>query len=335
MRPENKNTHLGFLIFPGFPMACLTSMIEPLRAANEISDRQTFSWTLMSETGAPVEASARVAFFPSVGISTAPEMDFVFLLSPPMGRFADPRPGNAALRAWARHGTVLGGISGGVFPLARAGLLDGHVCSVHWCYDAAFRAEFPQIPATDQVIMRDRRIYTASGSGAAFDLALLLIERELGPGIMTEVACWFQHPMVRAEGVRQRVPTVTANATGDMLPGPVARAVAILAEHIEEPLSMVDVAGRVGLSPRQLERQFKRSTGKSPSHYYRGLRMAAARQLVMYSNRTMSDIALACGYANAASLNQYYRETYGLSPAEDRRKINMFRVRDNAPVPSV
>lgn len=333
--PENKITHLGFLIFPGFPMACLTSMIEPLRAANEISETQTFDWTLVSETGARVDASALVWFDPSVALCDAPDFDYLFLLSPPMGKFTQEKRSNGNLRALGRHGTVLGGISGGVFPLARSGALHGHTCSVHWCYDAAFEDEFPEIDTTDEVIMLDRRRFTASGAAAAFDLALMLIERALGMAIMTEVACWFQHPLVRGQGVRQRIPTVTATSTDDMLPEPVASAVAIFSENIETPLSVIDVADRINVSPRQLERHFKKATGTSPSLYFRGMRMAAARQLVMYSNKTMSDIAMSCGYGSLASLNQYYRAAFGLTPSEDRRKINMFRVRDNKSVPSV
>lgn len=333
--PETKISQLGFLIFPGFPMACLTSAIEPLRAANEISDTRSFDWTLISETGAPVESSAKIRFDPSVSLDAAPDLDFLFLLSPPRGQFRDAKHGNGLLRAMARHGTTLGGISGGVFPLARSGVLAGHTCSVHWCYDAAFADEFPEIATTDEVIMLDRRCYTVSGAAAAFDLALMLIEDRLGAAIMTEVACWFQHPLVRGQGVRQRIPTATATSTDDMLPEAVASAVAIFAEHIETPLSVLDVADRISVSPRQLERHFKKATGTSPSLYFRGMRMAAARQLVMYSNKTMAEIALSCGYGNPASLNQYYRAAYGLSPSEDRRKINMFRVRDNKSVPSI
>ena len=109
----------------------------------------------------------------------------------------------------------------------------------------------------------------------------------------------------------------------------------VLKPSEETPLSVLEVADRINVSARQLERHFKKATGTSPSLYFRGMRMAAARQLVMYSNKTMSDIALSCGYGSVASLNQYYRSAFGLSPSEDRRKINMFRVRDNKSVPTV
>ena len=326
--------HLGLLILPGFPMACLTSMIEPLRAANEISGRSAFRWTLASEAGAPVDSSAMVRFHPSCALGSLRDVDYLIVLSPPDARFANPRHGFGVLRALERHGAILGGVSGGVFLLARAGVMDGHVTSVHWCYSSAFADEFPDHATTDEVIMADRRRITVSGAAAAFDMALMLIEQRLGPEVMTEVACWFQHPLVRGEGVRQKIPAPSVAATADMLPDPLARAVQLMSENLEDPIRIADICDQIGMSPRHLERLFKQITGHRPLQYYRNMRMAAARQLVMYSNRSMREIAEAIGYSTAGPFRARYTETYGLSPEEDRRKINMFRVRDNAPLPS-
>ncbi|MFV0244739.1 MAG: GlxA family transcriptional regulator [Qingshengfaniella sp.] len=327
-------TSLGFLLFPGFPMACLTSAIEPLRAANEIAGARVFSWRLMSETGARVMSSAEVGFEVNGALGVEDRPDYLILLSGPLARFAQPRASDGVLRQLARHGVILGGVSGGVFPLARSGVMAGHRCSVHWCYEAAFRAEFPEIPAEDDVIIMDRRRYTASGAAAMFDLMLHLIERRLGSDVATEVACWFQHPLVRGEGVSQKIPAQSA-ATDDMLPPALARAVAIFADHIEDPVSMSAVAEAVNMSPRHLERSFKRATGQSPTRYYRMMRMKAARQLAMYSKMSMQEIALAVGYASAAPMVQHYRDAFGITPREDRERINLFRVRENGPIPSV
>lgn len=110
---QTENLHLGFLIFPGFPMACLTSMIEPLRAANEISGREAFRWSLITEDGAPVESSAKVAFHPSTDLTALRGMDHVIVLSPPNGGFANPRAGNAAP---ARQGVAARSDRPGLFP---------------------------------------------------------------------------------------------------------------------------------------------------------------------------------------------------------------------------
>lgn len=326
-------TRIGFLIFPGFPMACLTSMIEPLRAAGEIAGRQCFSWVLISEDGSKTASSADVSFEPDMALSDAPEVDMVFLLASPTSQFRDAKRANGILRLMERRGVILGGISGGVFPLVRAGVMAGHRCSVHWCYEAAFCAEFPDIAAEADVIVTDRRRYTVSGAAAAFDLALRLIEDRLGAAVAHETACWFQHPMMRGEGVRQRVPVEVS--VDRSLPDLVARAVALFTERIEDPISVGEVADTLGVTARQVERAFKKATGQSPSHYYRAMRMKAARQLVLYSKDSPQQIAAAIGYSSPTPLIQHYRATFGVSPKEDRARINAFRVEGNVPVPSV
>jgi transcriptional regulator GlxA family with amidase domain len=329
----SKIIHVGFLIFPDFPMSCLTSMIEPLRAANEIIGREAFAWSLISEDGAKVTASANVVFDPDFALDAVDHVDQVFVLSGPSSTFANAHTSDGKLRKLARHGVVMGAVSGGIFPLARAGLLGQHKSSVHWCYAAAFEAEFPKLEATDEVISRDSRTITVSGAAAAFDLSLHMIADTLGGGVATEVACWFQHPLMRGQGVVQRVPTAGSESTDDMLPPIVRQAVEMFASHIEDPINVADVAEAVGVSVRQVERMFKKTTGKSPLHYYRAMRMKAARQLVLYSKDTMTEIALAVGYASATPMIQNYEEVFGVHPSDDRAKINMFRVRENVIVP--
>lgn len=315
-------------------MSCLTSLIEPLRAANEIADRRTFSWRILSETGDRVESSALVTFEPDLALAGADDFDFMFLLSSPTSNFADRKGSEGHLRRLARRGVAMGGVSGGVFPLARSGLLDGRPCSVHWCYEAAFAQEFPALAMRDDVIVFDHPRYTVSGAAAAFDLMLSFIEERLGAEIATEVACWFQHPVVRGRGVRQKTPTFRRDSTADMLPGAVAKAVDILARRIAEPITIDMLADNVGLSPRQLERQFKKATGQSPSRYYRTIRMKAARQLVLFSKETMPRIAAAVGYETVGPLQRHYREEFDITPKEDRNNINRFRVEGNRPLPS-
>lgn len=332
---ENENMLIALLVFPGFPMACLTSMIEPLRAANEIAGQTAFRWMLVSEDGAAVDSSAFVRFHPSCELRALREVDTLMILSPPDAEFEDPKAGHGALRSLERHGATLGGVSGGVFVLARAGLMCEHVTSVHWCYATAFADAFPDHPTTDEVIMADRRRVTVSGAAAAFDLALMMIEQRLGADIMTEVACWFQHPLVRGEGVRQRIPALRVAVTNDMLPETLARAVQVMSKNLGDPISIADICDQIAISPRHLERLFKNVTGKSPLLYYRNLRLAAARQLVLYSNRSMREIAQTIGYASASPFRARYAELYGLTPDEDRRKITLFRLNENAPLPSV
>lgn len=316
---------LGFLMFPGFPMACLTSAIEPLRAANEITGRREFVWTLVAEAPSPVRSSAEIGFDPDVTLQDLEAVDHLYLLSPPTAAFSDPRRSPAKLRWLDRTGVTLGAFSGGIFPLARAGLLEGKACSVHWCYEAAFKADFPAVEAREVTILRDGRRTTASGAGAVFDLMLRLIEERLGRDCMTEVACWFQHPFVRDADASQKVPVARAGGTTDSLPVAIREAIRLFETHVEDPLRIPDVAAAVGLSGRHFERTFKRETGQSPLRYYHHLRLMKARQRVLYSNDSFREIAASVGYMTSSPMIRHYTEFFGVSPRDERRLTQTMR----------
>ena len=118
-----------------------------------------------------------------------------------------------------------------------------------------------------------------------------------------------------------------------MLPPIVRKAVEIFADHIEDPINVADVADAVGVSVRQLERLFQKTTGNTPLGYYKSMRMHKARQLLLYSKDSIIQIAIAVGYSSSASMIKNYIDVFGIHPKEDRKKINIFRVRDNTIVP--
>lgn len=326
---EQATISVGFLLFHGFPMACLTSMIEPLRAANEISNTRTFAWRLLSEEGGTLTASAHVDF--ETDALGAPGEDYIFVLSSPTATFrtsATP----AHLRAFHRHGGTLGAVSGGVFPLVKAQVVGAHRIAVHWCYRAAFDAQFPDLAASDQVLEIADTVMTAAGAAAAFDLALHLIEDRLGPAIAAEVACWFQHPMMRRGDVVQAIPVAEA-ATA--LPPLAARAVALMTADMANPITVGQAAARLGISPRHMERAFKAATGLGPTRYFRKIRMEAARQIVLYTNDPIAKIAGQVGYGSTQTFAKHYEDAFGMTPAQDRKRINLYRVKGNLPVPSL
>jgi AraC family transcriptional regulator, glycine betaine-responsive activator len=321
LKPKDTPITLGFLLFPGFPMACLTSAIEPLRAANEITGKQVFAWRLVGEELAPVRSSADVRFDVDMALSSLSGIDHLYLLSPPTGEFANPRKGFAALRRLDRAGMVLGAFSGGIFPLVRSGVMVTRKVSVHWCYEAAFKAEFPGVEASRSAIVRGARRATASGAGAVFDLMLRLIEETLGRDTMTEVACWFQHPFVRDEDASQKIPVGRMGGTDDLLPEPIRNAIRLFGDHIEDPILIADVAIAVAMSERHLERSFKATTGQSPLKYYRLMRLKKARQRVLYSTDTITEIAQSVGYAGSGPMARHYTAAFGVHPTAERRRL--------------
>ena len=329
-----KTTHISFLIFDGFPMACLTSMIEPLRVANEVSGSDTFSWQLISETGAPVTASATIAFDVAAHMSTDTKADYLVFLAPPKARFQHEQT-LGTLRHLSRHGCVFCAVSGGVFASARTKLVSAVPLSVHWCYRATFEKEFPNHLASDQIIEVSHAFITASGAAGGFEVALNLIEERLGSHVSTEVACWFQHPMMRKSGIRQITPVPDESFTKDSLPTAVSDAIALMQSHINDPLAIEDIAEAVGLTSRHLERLFKSSTGHAPFAFYRTLRMKAARQLVLYTNEKISIIAEELGYSQLRVFRRHYLANFKTSPEDDRQQINLYRVEGNISLPSL
>lgn len=324
----------GFLIFPGFPMACLTSMIEPMRAANEISGTQAFEWHLISVASGTVQSSALIDFEPTQTLDRANGLDLLVILSSPTARFEHYHDA-ARLRELQRHGVMIGAVSGGVFPLVHAGIGAEKPIAVHWCYKSAFEADFSYHFCSDRVIELAGDTITAAGAAGAFDLSLHLIEQKLGASVATEVACWFQHPVMRREGVDQAVPSHSGNLAGEQLPPMVARAVKIFARNLEEPIPLCKVAEELGISSRHLGRSFKSATGGNPTQFYRKMRLEAARQMVLYTNDRLSDIGVAVGYGNFQTFRRYYEAMFKVDPKTDRNRINLFRVKGNLPLPSV
>ena len=313
-------------------MACLTSMIEPLRASNEISETKSFEWKLFSENADKVEASANVAFETDGKIEEIEKLDALILLSPPNADFINSRS-VGVIRRLERHGCTIGAVSGGVFLLAKAKVRPNIRYSVHWCYAAAFTNQFPNNISSEQVIETDRNIMTASGAAAAFDLALLLIRSKLGSSIAAEVACWFQHPIMRNQDVKQVRPILNELEGLEEMPELARKAIALVNQKIKYPLQVNDIANEIGITSRHLSRIFKEATGESPRQYFRKLRVNAARQMILYTNEKIGEIALSVGFSSASILRSHYIDLFSLSPEEERKKINLFRVNDNSPIP--
>ncbi len=313
-------------------MACLTSMIEPLRASNEISETRSFEWKLFSENADKVEASANVAFETDGKIEEIEKLDALILLSPPNADFINSRS-VGVIRRLERHGCTIGAVSGGVFLLAKAKVRPNIRYSVHWCYAAAFTNQFPNNISSEQVIETDRNIMTASGAAAAFDLALLLIRSKLGSSIAAEVACWFQHPIMRNQDVKQVRPSLNELEGLEEMPELARKAIALVNQKIKYPLQVNDIANEIGITSRHLSRIFKEATGESPRQYFRKLRVNAARQMILYTNEKIGEIALSVGFSSASILRSHYIDLFSLSPEEERKKINLFRVNDNSPIP--
>jgi AraC family carnitine catabolism transcriptional activator len=221
------------------------------------------------------------------------------------------------LRRSARFGVELCGIENGSLVLAAAGLLDGHRAAVHWDNLAGFHEHRPATRPVAQLFARHAGRITCAGASAILDLMIAWLGWQGEAGLAAEVA---DHLLMGSPRSGETGQKVTAAAAPSQADGLVRAAEQLMREHIDEPLDCADIARRVGLSLRQIERRFKQSTGESVLQRYRLIRMAKAHQLLQQTDLSVTEVALACGFAAPEYFCRLYRREFKCSPSEDRRQ---------------
>jgi len=221
----------------------------------------------------------------------------------------------ALLRQAAQHGIAVGALSTGPYLLARAGLLAGYRCTIHWESQPAFREEFPDVNCTNKVYEIDGDRLTCSGGTASMDMMLHVIAERHGRDLARAVANQFHHERIRDGRDEQSGGGLEILAH---LPDAVREAIRLMRDHIEEPLTLAEIAQQVGIGTRQLERLFMRHVGMSPLRRYMQLRIEHARELLIYSDRRIIDIAVASGFTSTSQFAAWYRRIFGTNPSEVR-----------------
>ncbi len=288
---------IGFFLAPKFSMMAFTSAVEPLRAANRMSGRNLYSWRLISSDGAPVEASNGIAMMPDSGIATADDLPTLIVCSGIDVHLVRDKETFSWLRRQARKGTRIGAICTGSHILARAGLLDGYRCTIHWENIPGFTEAFPDIEVTGELFEIDRNRFTCSGGTAPLDMMLHMITTRHGHDLATAISDQFIHDRMRGPNDHQRMTLQSRLGVRD------PKLIAVIAQmetNLEEPLSRIDLADSVDLSTRQLERLFRKNLASTPKHYYVELRLRRARQLLLQTSMSVLDVALACGFVSAS-----------------------------------
>jgi transcriptional regulator GlxA family with amidase domain len=230
---------------------------------------------------------------------------------------------DSPLIPWLRRkhdqGVVLAAVCGGVFILARTGLLAGRQATTHWAFSDQFAAQFPDVlTETDRMVIDYGDVVTGGGVLAWADLGLRLTERFLGPTVMLDTARYMN---VDPPGREQRFYSGFEPRTkhGD---APILKAQQWLSAERERPVTVADIARHAGLEPRTFLRRFVSATGMKPSEYQQRLRMTRARELLEFSRSSVDGIALSIGYDDVGGFRRVFRKIVGLTPSEYRRRFS-------------
>jgi len=306
---------VGFLLLDDFTLISLASAVAPLRMANQLSGRELYRWFTLSKDGQPVCASNGLQVTPDANTETAPDLDTVIVCGGVDIRNHVSHEHVRWLQQQARLGRKLGAVCTGSWALGKAGLLDGHPCSVHWECLTAIQEAFPKSKVTTHLFSIDRNHLTSSGGTAPMDMMLNLIRYAHGRDLATAISEMFNHERIRDDQDHQRVPlrhTFGANQ-------PKLQAVIILMEaHLEEPLELDQLAAHISVSRRQLERLFQRYLDCTPSRYYLNLRLTRARRLLKQTSMSVIEIGMLCGFISTPHFAKSYRGSFGIKPSDER-----------------
>jgi len=196
---------VGFLLVSGFPLLTFSAALDPLRQANRISNRKVFDWRLISMDGESVKSSSGLPLPVDCMAGQGSRFDIVIVCAGV--NFEDSY--DSRTFAWLRRihseGCILGALSTAVFLLAKAGLLEGKRCAVHWETLASFRNEFPKCLTTDDIFAIDGRFMTSSGGTVTLDMMLWLVSTLQGPELASLISDQFNHPRIRRQDDVQRM----------------------------------------------------------------------------------------------------------------------------------
>jgi len=316
--PTTAEHSFAFLLIPGFTMVGFASAIEPLRLANMVTDAPLFSAITVAIDSEPVRASNGVPVMPDHTIDSMPPVKTVIVCGANPIRYPDAKRLVKWLRALDRQHVDLGSVDSGSELLARAGLLDGYRCTIHWQDLGLMLARHPRLIVSNRLYEIDRNRFTSGGGTAAMDMMLTLIRRVgNGPEIAAATADLLVHARIREGADQQRVPL--RQRLGNTRPK-LSAAIEIMEGNLDEPLRMSELAVHVGLSGRQLERLFREHLGCTPSQYYRDLRLYRARRELLHTDHPSGEIASRCGFRSSSHFARRYAELFGVRPAEDRRR---------------
>ncbi|MBT8415068.1 MAG: GlxA family transcriptional regulator [Boseongicola sp.] len=304
-----------FVLLDQFTMLCFACAIESLRIANRMSGKTLYEWSVVGEGGDTATSSSGTSFKLDSDLEEVGRDDTVVLCGGIDVANATTKRLLNWVRRESRRGVSMGGLCTAGYSLAKAGLLDGKRATIHWENQDSFVEEFEDVTLTKSVFVVDGSTFTTAGGTASIDLMLKFIADDHGENLASAVADQLIYTTIRTDQDTQRLSVPTR--IGVRHPK-LSAVIQMMEANIEEPISPSILAKDVGMSTRQLERLFRRYLNRSPKRYYMELRLQKARNLLMQTDMSVINVALACGFASPSHFSKCYRAQYNTTPYRER-----------------
>jgi transcriptional regulator GlxA family with amidase domain len=319
---------VGLVVYPGFTLLALGALTV-LEMANLTAPEPTYAITVLSESGGPIRSSLGVT------VETA-SLDATAYDALVVAGGLRPGPVSARLleliRDAAGRARRVVATCTGAFVLAEAGLLDGRRATTHWLYGRELAARFPAVKVEeDRIFIADGPVWTSAGASAGIDLALALVEQDLGAEVARLVAKKMVVYHRRAGGQSQFSELLELEPKSDRI----QRALTYARRNLKTPLSVPQLAKAAALSPRQFSRAFQAETGQSPAKAVERLRVEAARLMMEQSRHPMEVVARETGFADRDRMRRAFVRNLGQPPQAVRRAAagDTIEIRDSAIAP--
>ncbi|MDG2475068.1 MAG: GlxA family transcriptional regulator [Paracoccaceae bacterium] len=306
---------VGILTLEGFPLMSYASVVEPLRAANLLSQKPLYEVVNITPTGDGTRSSSGICVVGESPFATSSKLDILFVIAGGDPFLVKDKKIFAWLNRLSKFGTIIGGISGGPVILAKAGIMGDRRMTVHWEHAEGLLELDQKIILERSLYVFDRDRMTCAGGTAPLDMMLALISAQQGTVFAQFVSDWFLHTEIRPSGGAQRAGLADRIGSNNAI---VLLTIELMDNHLADPLSLTQLAELARISERQLNRVFTNNLGKSTMAYYRFLRIEKAKNLLRNSNLKVSEIAEATGFSNPSHLTGIFSNAYGCPPSEYR-----------------
>lgn len=290
-------------------------------AASTGAGEAAYKVVCLSPKGQPFRSGSGLLFGADCSLADAPPFDTIVIPGGPGIRAPEVlEPIAKWLRARAPTTRRLVSVCTGVFALGASGLMDGRRATTHWRYAAEVAERFPALRLEpDAIFIRDGEFATSAGITAGIDLALALVEEDLGPTAALAVARMLVVYLKRSGGQRQYSEPLRFQVRAA---GRFADLAAWIPANLSGDLSVEALARRVNCSPRHFARLFKEAFGASPAEFVEALRLAEAAERLLSSAATIDSVAASVGYASGTVFRRAFERRFGVSPSLYRERFS-------------
>lgn len=322
MNKSDISVRIGFVLLPQFTMGAFAAFADLLGLLDAQTDTSgPCAWEVVADTLIPVRSASGIQVVPTDLLGDPLRFDYVVVVGGPLPPVAETGPALSAwLRQAARGGRHLVGVCNAVYALAGAGVLAGYRLCVGGDQYRDFADRFPAIAperiVTDRPSVFDRRRITCVGGAAVTDVVVRILRRHLPEADVRRALRCLQIDAAGGTGgqIQPPPPGVPADS-----PPALRRATLVIEQYAGQIPGLGDLADRLGLSPRQLQRLFRQHLDTTPQAYARAVRLRQAAWMLRHTDKAIAAIASDCGFADAAHMGRAFRAAHGMAPGAWRR----------------